>query len=218
MSNRNTIAPDSLTTPEETYKELSKQLTRIVQDKCGEMSRNLTSALQYQAEPVEVVRADELKSCTVAMQGVSRALDASISRLTTIAEDIKPRTVIQAEPAPEPEVKWHKRLWENFKHWWSSDNGYLLRFAAYALLLCSVLFYGVYLDEWSDDAWARRAYNTAVIAGDSDPGSVYHEVRKLFRSDRRRTAKGKVRDYEESVAKFLREQRDEEKREKEAGK
>ena len=57
----------------------------------------------------------------------------------------------------------------------------------------------LYESRWSDDAWARRAYDAAVILEFKDKEIVYHSVRQDFASGKAKSNKHRIRELEAEV-------------------
>ena len=67
---------------------------------------------------------------------------------------------------------------------------------AVALLSLVAILWTLYESRWSDDAWARRAYDAAVILEFKDKEIVYHSVRQDFASGKAKSTKSRIRAIE----------------------
>ncbi len=70
---------------------------------------------------------------------------------------------------------------------------------AVALLSIFVALWTLYQSRWSDDAWARRAYDAAVVLEIKDKDVVYHGVRQSFANGKAKSTKHKIREIEAQV-------------------
>ena len=70
---------------------------------------------------------------------------------------------------------------------------------AVALLSIFVALWTLYQSRWSDDAWARRAYDATGILGFKDHEIVYHSVRKDFANGKAKSTKSRIREIEAQV-------------------
>ena len=70
---------------------------------------------------------------------------------------------------------------------------------AVALLSIFVALWTLYQSRWSDDAWARRAYDATGIFGFKDQEIVYHSVRKDFANGKAKSTKSRIREIEAQV-------------------
>lgn len=70
---------------------------------------------------------------------------------------------------------------------------------AVALLSLFAILWTLYESRWSDDAWARRAYDAAVILEFKDKEIVYHRVRQDFANGKAKSNKHRIRELEAEV-------------------
>ena len=70
---------------------------------------------------------------------------------------------------------------------------------AVALLSLFAILWTLYESRWSDDAWARRAYDAAVILEFKDKEIVYHSVRQDFANGKAKSNKHRIRELEAEV-------------------
>ena len=131
-----------------------------------------------------------------------------VSNITTKLDSftsIEPEEGSEPTPVPEskePEVKEKVSIGKKLSQWIDSKVAVYINMS---LLLASTAFMiiaGLYALRWSDDAWARRAYDVGVRIGMERPGDFYHETRERFNTEQRRTAKAAVLDMEEHDGKI----------------
>lgn len=121
-----------------------------------------------------------------------------------VARKLEPRIEAMAQSileqiTPKPEEKAKVGIVKRVIQWLRSKYGVYLNLA---LMLATSLFFllaGLYALHWSDDAWARRAYDVGVRMEMESPGDFYHETRMRFITEERRTAKAAVLDMEEQA-------------------
>lgn len=89
-----------------------------------------------------------------------------------------------------------RRTEARFKDWWNSRKGFWWRVGIYCSTLGATILVGLYCYRWSDDAWARRAYDAAVGVGYENPERVYRQARTMFNEKGRKEVKERIRQYE----------------------
>lgn len=85
-----------------------------------------------------------------------------------------------------------------FEFIWKNRLNIIYDVAA-ALLSIFVALWTLYQSRWSDDAWARRAYDATGILEFKDQEIVYHSVRKDFAEGNAKATKRRIRDLEARV-------------------
>lgn len=85
-----------------------------------------------------------------------------------------------------------------FEFVWKNRLNIIYDVAA-ALLSIFVALWTLYQSRWSDDAWARRAYDATGILGFKDQEIVYHSVRKDFAEGNAKATKRRIRDLEARI-------------------
>ena len=85
-----------------------------------------------------------------------------------------------------------------FEFVWKNRLNIIYDVAA-ALLSIFVALWTLYQTRWSDDAWARRAYDATGILGFKDQEIVYHSVRKDFAEGNAKATKRRIRDFEARI-------------------
>ena len=165
--------------------------------------------------PINVVRAGDLQNLKFnAVAPIPQELKDDIAVIKAYYSEIKEgiaelkeKPEKEPEPAPvpdpkEPEAKEKVSIGKKLSQWINSKVAVYINMA---LLLASTAFMiiaGLYALRWSDDAWARRAYDVGERIGMERPGDFYHETRQRFNTEQRRTAKAAVLDMEEHDGKI----------------
>ncbi len=85
-----------------------------------------------------------------------------------------------------------------FEFVWKNRLNIIYDVAA-ALLSIFVALWTLYQSRWSDDAWARRAYDATGILEFKDQEIVYHSVRKDFAEGNAKATKRRIRDLEARI-------------------
>lgn len=85
-----------------------------------------------------------------------------------------------------------------FEFVWKNRLNIIYDVAA-ALLSIFVALWTLYQSRWSDDAWARRAYDATGILGVKNQEIVYHSVRKDFAEGNAKATKRRIRDLEARI-------------------
>lgn len=89
--------------------------------------------------------------------------------------------------------KWYDRVVDRIVSWWNSRKGFWWRFGIFCATLGATILVGLYNYRWSDDAWARRAYDVAsTVDGEDNPGLYYQWARETFDSKGRKAAKDRI--------------------------
>ena len=145
--------------------------------------------------PIPKELKDDITSINNGMSAIKAAIEGLPEKLKK-----KPEPALVPEPK-KPEVKEKVSIGKRLSQWIDSKVSVYIHMA---LLLASTAFMiiaGLYALRWSDDAWARRAYDVAVKMDAPNPGKFYHDTRESFRKDHCHAAKGKVLDIEEKYRK-----------------
>ena len=85
-----------------------------------------------------------------------------------------------------------------FEFIWKNRLNIIYDVAA-ALLSIFVALWALYQSRWSDDAWARRAYDATGILEFKDQEIVYHSVMKDFAEGNAKATKRRIRDLEARI-------------------
>ena len=160
--------------------------------------------------PINVVRAGDLQNLKFnAVAPIPQELKDDIAVIKTCISSIQDgiaelqkKLEKEPEPAPvpelkEPEVKEKVSIGKKLSQWINSKVAVFINMAFLFASTAFMILAGLYALRWSDDAWARRAYDVEVRIGMERPGDFYHETRESFRKDHRHAAKGRALDIEE---------------------
>ncbi len=88
---------------------------------------------------------------------------------------------------------------KKFMTWWTSWKVFLWRVGLFLATLAFNILLGLYCYRWSDDAWARRAYDAAVKVGVERPENLYRQAREHIDTKGLKAAKKTIVEYEEFV-------------------
>lgn len=102
-------------------------------------------------------------------------------------------------PVADPnqgDLTFFKKIETGFMSWWNSRKGFWWRAGIFCSTLGATILVGLYCYRWSDDAWARRAYDAAVGVGYENPERVYRQARTMFNEKGRKEVKERIRQYE----------------------
>lgn len=186
MTKNNKSTQETLITPEQLDKETSKTMLKRQDNFLDSIKRIVENAMQYQEQPVEVLRADDIERV------INAQLGGMIQKMEKTLALYKPKIVIPA-PSPEVKKKWYDRVVDRIVSWWNSRKGFWWRFGIFCATLGATILVGLYNYRWSDDAWARRAYDVAsTVDGEDNPGRYYQWARETFDSKGRKAAKDRI--------------------------
>lgn len=226
MAKRNISASGSDITPKQVEMELAKSMLKKFDEHLDRNERNFNNAMTYQEQPITVVESEdinnwirdrsvEFEEYRANLSDVHDDIDA-LRKMTSsygdTAKEVNDTLKLNVELltffkqkleayAPEP------KGFGKFKAWWNTRKVFWWRvglstFIVLGSALASVLVC-LYTTRWSDDAWARRAYDAAVEVGVEDPGRIYNEARKIFDTKGRNAAKDRIRKYEDRIRAYM---------------
>lgn len=230
MAKRNISASGSDITPKQVEMELAKSMLKKFDEHLDRNERNFNNAMTYQEQPITVVesedinnwirdRSAEFEEYRKNLSDVHADIDA-LRKMTSsngdmtkeVKETLKLNVGLltyfkQKMEAHAPEPKGLEKFEIRFKAWWNTSKVFWWRvgistFMVLGSALASVLVC-LYTTRWSDDAWARRAYDAAVEVGVEDPGRIYNEARKIFDAKGRNAAKDRIRKYEDRIRAYI---------------
>lgn len=259
MQNKKNNAQDTLITPEQVDLTKSKNIEKRVEALCDRLERNYNDAMEFQAMPMLVYPADdikhaieglkqrpdtgirEMKALEEQIKTLNSSMDAHNGDINTIAENIKGTYDVLSsfykrlddtektnEKTSSAAIEMHnllkrfcgladayqkkladaesrenlsfiRRTEARFKDWWNSRKGFWWRFGLFCCTVSATVLMGLYCCRWSDDAWARRAYDAAVGIGHESPERVYHQARTMFNGKGRKETKERIRQYEDDL-------------------
>ena len=147
----------------------------------------------YQAEPLNVVPVSDLREeIRTGLKDVVRRVESSDSRtvkdIGTMLDEKLPSLMDKALEDVQRDTDslwWHKIL-----------------FVIVAVALVLALTSGaltLYDRYWSDEAWARRAYDAAVFLDNNNKDIIYHGVRQRLVDGDRKSTRRQVRAIERQV-------------------
>jgi hypothetical protein len=222
MIKKTITAPDTLVTPEQADNKKSETMLKDFREQLDRHEREFNNAKAFQIKPMDVLSKEEVESFVekIAMKlnanpcesgDVETELKNIKARLSTMSyireelTEIKSKiSDIQAKAKEEPEPR--KSLIDKIIQWLEYDLVLYICRGVMLGIVSGAMFVAIHTLYWSDDAWARRAYDAAVqIEEFQNPGNAYHNTRKLFLQERRRTAKGVVLDLENEAREEQRE-------------
>lgn len=210
--------------------QLVNDQQKKILDKLNEISaasaRKDEMLAQYQAEPMNVLRAEDIdKAVTIMLEEPEGYLSAvaeirrEISAIKEYAGKLDfallgsdgnvskmgnhllnmGNLLHQYLLALENKQQEPKGFRKKFMIWWTSWKVFLWRVGLFLATLAFNILLGLYCYRWSDDAWARRAYDAAVKVGVESPENLYRQAREHI--DRRGlvATKKTIAEYEESV-------------------
>lgn len=194
-------------------KHILEELKKLRADSVEEMKNVRTESerkskllAEYQATPMEVVEIDSLwdiinpdtivrnfderlrplkesdKSITALLNKIDNGLDNQYSLMEGLDSYIT---------KPSRKRRFFEFVWKNRYN--------VIYDVAVALLSLFAILWTLYESRWSDDAWARRAYDAAVILEFKDKEIVYHSVRQDFANGKAKFNKHRIRELEAEV-------------------
>ena len=218
MQNKKIKAQDTLITPEQIEQTKAQSLEKRVEALCDRLERNYKNAMEFQAIPIQVLNVDDIekvvkvrvsepegylqdvtliKNVLTNEHGHVKAFGTLLQRMERTLEYYKPTLVISK---PEDEAKGFKKAEASLMAWWNSRKGFRWRIGAFCAVLEATILVGLYCYQWSDDAWARRAYDAAAtVDGEDNPGRYYQWARETFDRKGRKTARDKILHLEDKV-------------------
>ena len=215
-------ASGSDVTPKQAEMELTKSIMKRLEDFLDRYERIFRNAMEYQEKPITVVESEEIRNWITdrsedfeeyrqnmsdvhgdidalrrmtsgygdTAQEVKVALKQNVSLLSYFKEKLE-------EPAPEP--KGLDKFEIKLAAWWNSRNVFRWRAGLFFLTIGTTVLVCLYAWNWSDDAWARRAYDAALRVGYENPASLYHQARTVFNTKGRKATKDIIRNYENDM-------------------
>lgn len=215
MTNRKNNAQGTLITPEQADLSKVQIIEKHVEAFCDRIERKFDNALEFQASPILVVKAEDIEKVVTVkvseLEGYLQGVTAIKNVLTSEHGYVKTfgslvqrmeRTLEFYKPTLS-ETEDEAKVLKNFMTWWTSRKGFWWRAGIFCCTLGATALVGLYCYCWSDDAWARRAYDAAVEVGVEDPGRIYNEARKIFDAKGRNAAKDRIRKYEDRIRAYI---------------
>lgn len=219
MANKHISASGSDITPKQADMETAKSMLKKFDEYIDRTERNFKNAMAFQEQPITVVesedinnwirdRSAEFEEYRANLSDVHGDIDALRKMTCNTAKEVKDTLKLNVElltffkqkleaPAPEP------KGFEKFKAWWNTRKVFWWRvgistFIVLGSALASVLVC-LYTTRWSDDAWARRAYDAIVLLGDGDPAEFYHAARQSINEFGRKEAQKRILKLESDI-------------------
>lgn len=219
MANRKIIASGSDITPKQADMETAKSMLKKFDEYIDRTERNFKNAMAFQEQPITVVesedinnwirdRSAEFEEYRRNLSDVHGDIDALRKMTCNTAKEVKDTLKLNVElltffkqkleaPAPEP------KGFEKFKAWWNTRKVFWWRvgistFIVLGSALASVLVC-LYTTRWSDDAWARRAYDAIVLLGEGDPAEFYRAARQSINEFGRKEAQKRILKLESDI-------------------
>lgn len=219
MANKHISASGSDITPKQADMETAKSMLKKFDEYIDRTERNFKNAMAFQEQPITVVesedinnwirdRSAEFEEYRANLSDVHGDIDALRKMTCNTAKEVKDTLKLNVElltffkqkleaPAPEP------KGFEKFKAWWNTRKVFWWRvglstFIVLGSALASVLVC-LYTTRWSDDAWARRAYDAIVLLGDGDPTEFYRAARQSINEFGRKEAQKRILKLESDI-------------------
>lgn len=219
MANKHISASGSDITPKQADMETAKSMLKKFDEYIDRTERNFKNAMAFQEQPITVVesedinnwirdRSAEFEEYRRNLSDVHGDIDALRKMTCNTAKEVKDTLKLNVElltffkqkleaPAPEP------KGFEKFKAWWNTRKVFWWRvgistFIVLGSALASVLVC-LYTTRWSDDAWARRAYDAIVLLGDGDPAEFYRAARQSINEFGRKEAQKRILKLESDI-------------------
>lgn len=219
MANKHISASGSDITPKQADMETAKSMLKKFDEYIDRTERNFKNAMAFQEQPITVVesedinnwirdRSAEFEEYRANLSDVHGDIDALRKMTCNTAKEVKDTLKLNVElltffkqkleaPAPEP------KGFEKFKAWWNTRKVFWWRvglstFIVLGSALASVLVC-LYTTRWSDDAWARRAYDAIVLLGDGDPAEFYRAARQSINEFGRKEAQKRILKLESDI-------------------
>lgn len=219
MANKHISASGSDITPKQADMETAKSMLKKFDEYIDRTERNFKNAMAFQEQPITVVesedinnwirdRSAEFEEYRRNLSDVHADIDALRKMTCNTAKEVKDTLKLNVElltffkqkleaPAPEP------KGFEKFKAWWNTRKVFWWRvglstFIVLGSALASVLVC-LYTTRWSDDAWARRAYDAIVLLGDGDPAEFYRAARQSINEFGRKEAQKRILKLESDI-------------------
>ena len=222
MAKRNISASGSDITPKQVEMELAKSMLKKFDEHLDRNERNFNNAMTYQEQPITVVESEDINNWIrdrsaeyeeyrrnlSDVHGDIDALRKMTSSYGDTAKEVNDTLKLNVELltffkqkleayAPEP------KGFGKFKAWWNTRKVFWWRvglstFIVLGSALASVLVC-LYTTRWSDDAWARRAYDAIVLLGDGDPTEFYRAARQSINEFGRKEAQKRILKLESDI-------------------
>lgn len=219
MANKHISASGSDITPKQADMETAKSMLKKFDEYIDRTERNFKNAMAFQEQPITVVesedinnwirdRSAEFEEYRRNLSDVHGDIDALRKMTCNTAKEVKDTLKLNVElltffkqkleaPAPEP------KGFEKLKAWWNTRKVFWWRvgistFIILGSALASVLVC-LYTTQWSDDAWARRAYDAIVLLGDGDPAEFYRAARQSINEFGRKEAQKRILKLESDI-------------------
>lgn len=224
MTKQNISASGSDIIPKLADMELTKSIIQKLEACIDRNERNYNNAMEFQADPIQVVKSEEIKNWITDRsreyeeyrQNLSEVhSDIDAVRRQTISygdlarqvkdvlqENVKLLEYLKREvdtPAQEPEPTGLKKLEAEFTAWWTSRRVFWWRVGVFCTTIVAAVLVSLYFSLWSDDAWSRRAYDAAVGVGYDHPENLYQKARVLFGKKEREEVKEIILKYESDM-------------------
>ena len=224
--NHNTVPATDGVISAQLVNDQQKTIIKILNEIRSASEQKDAALAQYQAEPMNVLRAEDIdKAVTIMLEEPEGYLSAvaeirgEISAIKEYASkldfallgsdgnvskmsnhllnmgELLHRYLLALENKQQKPNGFRKK----FMTWWTSWKVFLWRVGLFLATLAFNILLGLYCYRWSDDAWARRAYDAAVKVGVESPENLYRQAREHI--DRRGlvATKKTIVEYEESV-------------------
>jgi len=224
MTKQNISASGSDIIPKLADMELTKSIIQKLEACIDRNERNYNNAMEFQADPIQVVKSEEIKNWITDRSREYEEYRQNLSEVHSDIDAVRRQTISYGDlarqvkdvlqenvnlleylkrevdtPAQEPEPTGLKKLEAEFTAWWTSRRVFWWRVGVFCTTIAAAVLVSLYFSLWSDDAWARRAYDAAVKGRMDNPGQVYNTMRRTFNSDGREKAKADIIDYENYV-------------------
>lgn len=202
--------------------ETAKSMLKKFDEYIDRTERNFKNAMDFQEQPITVVESEDINNWIrdrsaeyeeyrrnlSDVHGDIDALRKMTSSYGDTAKEVNDTLKLNVElltffkqkleaHAPEP------KGFGKFKAWWNTRKVFWWRvglstFIVLGSALASVLVC-LYTTRWSDDAWARRAYDAIVLLGDGDPAEFYHAARQSINEFGRKEAQKRILKLESDI-------------------
>lgn len=224
--NHNTVPATDGVISAQLVSDQQKTIIKMLNEIRSASEQKDAALAQFQAEPINVLRAEDIEKVVTIMlkepEGYLSAVAEIRGEISAIKEyaskldfallgsdgnvskmsnhllnmgELLHRYLLALENKQQKPNGFRKK----FMTWWTSWKVFLWRVGLFLATLAFNILLGLYCYRWSDDAWARRAYDAAAKVGIESPENLYRQAREHI--DRRGlvATKKTIVEYEESV-------------------
>ena len=192
--------------------ETAKSMLKKFDEYIDRNERNFKNAMAYQEQPITVVESEDINNWIRDRSAEYEEYRKNLSDVHGDIDGLRKMTSSYGDTAKEVNdtlkhnvelLTYFKKKLEasapepkgfgKFKAWWNSRKVFWWRVGIFCCKLGATVLVGLYCYCWSDDAWARRAYDAAAtVDGEDNPGRYYQWARETFDRKGRKAAKDRI--------------------------